>query len=61
MCINVHIIFPKKKSDAYEHTHQTALRSLFILQCLEKIKDTGIHSKILPLIILNILRNRHML
>ena len=22
MCINVHMIFPKKKPDAYEHTHR---------------------------------------
>ena len=41
--------------------HTGPLRLLFVLQCLEEIKDTGIHSKILPFIILNILRNRHML
>ncbi len=41
--------------------HTGPLRALFILQCLEEIKDTSIHSKILPFIILNILWNRHIL
>ncbi len=58
--INIHIAF-SRKSSMRMNIHTEPFRALFILQCLEEIKDTSIHSKILPFIILNILRNRHML